>query len=226
MFLHGTNGQATDDDIIRRMCFACWITKATNTDSEYVTPFCFSMAKMVTRTRLNITFIRTSPVPFITARFAFSLYRKQICFVYKRWNVPYAVYLFWPRPVHATTKRFSVPTPHVALYCATVYTHDKQVLRNLLEFEFAVQEWAPTRREINWLTHFTWKYSEYGVIGIDRKATWNDDIKKCDSRISNYVKLRHPVTSTRHFGTGEATTLVAQAALTFTRALNCPSTAF
>jgi hypothetical protein len=29
--------QATDDTIIRRMPFACWITKATNTHSEYVT---------------------------------------------------------------------------------------------------------------------------------------------------------------------------------------------
>jgi hypothetical protein len=29
--------QATDGNIIRRMRFACWITKATNTHSEYVT---------------------------------------------------------------------------------------------------------------------------------------------------------------------------------------------
>jgi hypothetical protein len=28
--------QATDDNIIRRMRFACWITKATGTHSEYV----------------------------------------------------------------------------------------------------------------------------------------------------------------------------------------------
>jgi len=32
---HGRAGQATDD-IIRRMRFACWINKATNTHSEYV----------------------------------------------------------------------------------------------------------------------------------------------------------------------------------------------
>jgi hypothetical protein len=29
-------GQATDDNIIRRMRFACWITKAKNTRSEHV----------------------------------------------------------------------------------------------------------------------------------------------------------------------------------------------
>jgi uncharacterized protein (DUF924 family) len=31
---HGTVGQATDDNITRRMRIACWIPKATNTHSE------------------------------------------------------------------------------------------------------------------------------------------------------------------------------------------------
>jgi len=34
---YATAGQATDDNMIRRMRFGCWITKATNTHSEYVT---------------------------------------------------------------------------------------------------------------------------------------------------------------------------------------------
>jgi hypothetical protein len=38
---YGRAGQATDDNIIRRMRFACWITKATNTQAEYVTLFAF-----------------------------------------------------------------------------------------------------------------------------------------------------------------------------------------
>jgi hypothetical protein len=33
---YGTAGQATDGNIIRRMPFACWIIKATDTYSEYV----------------------------------------------------------------------------------------------------------------------------------------------------------------------------------------------
>jgi hypothetical protein len=33
---YGKAGQATDDNIIERMPFACWITKATDTHSEYV----------------------------------------------------------------------------------------------------------------------------------------------------------------------------------------------
>ena len=32
----GRSGQATDDNIIRRIHFACWVNKATNTHSEYV----------------------------------------------------------------------------------------------------------------------------------------------------------------------------------------------
>jgi hypothetical protein len=33
---YGMAGQDTDDSIIRRMRFACWINKATDTHSEYV----------------------------------------------------------------------------------------------------------------------------------------------------------------------------------------------
>jgi hypothetical protein len=33
---YGTARQATDDNIIRHMRFACWITKATDTHSECV----------------------------------------------------------------------------------------------------------------------------------------------------------------------------------------------
>jgi uncharacterized membrane protein YadS len=39
---------------------ACWMTKVINTNSEYVA--LISTATMVTRTPLNVTFIRTSPL--------------------------------------------------------------------------------------------------------------------------------------------------------------------
>jgi hypothetical protein len=48
-------GQATDYNIIRRMRFACWITKATDTDSKYAITYLFSTATNVKRKRLNIT---------------------------------------------------------------------------------------------------------------------------------------------------------------------------
>jgi hypothetical protein len=37
-----TTRQATDDNIIQRMLFACWITKATDTHSEYVILIAFA----------------------------------------------------------------------------------------------------------------------------------------------------------------------------------------
>jgi len=33
---YGRAGQTTDDNLIRRMRFACWVTNATNTHLEYV----------------------------------------------------------------------------------------------------------------------------------------------------------------------------------------------
>ena len=33
---YGRDGQATDDSVVRRMRFVCWITKDTDTHSEYV----------------------------------------------------------------------------------------------------------------------------------------------------------------------------------------------
>jgi len=36
IYNYGTARQATDDNITRRMRFACWITKATDTHSESV----------------------------------------------------------------------------------------------------------------------------------------------------------------------------------------------
>ena len=48
-------GEATDDNIVRRFSIICWKSKATNTDSEYVTHLSFSTGTMLTRTRPDIT---------------------------------------------------------------------------------------------------------------------------------------------------------------------------
>jgi len=45
----------TNDNTTNHMPFACWITKATNTHSEYVMRIAFPRQKMVARTRLNVT---------------------------------------------------------------------------------------------------------------------------------------------------------------------------
>jgi hypothetical protein len=40
---HGTARQATDDNITKCMCIACWITKSTNTHSAYVVIIAFPL---------------------------------------------------------------------------------------------------------------------------------------------------------------------------------------
>jgi hypothetical protein len=52
---YGRVSQSTDDSITRRMRFGCWITKATNPQSEYVNTSCFYRATMVTGTSLIVT---------------------------------------------------------------------------------------------------------------------------------------------------------------------------
>jgi hypothetical protein len=54
---HGRARQATDDNIIWRMRFAYWITKATDTRSEYVTLTAFPQQQWRTRIRGIFTYI-------------------------------------------------------------------------------------------------------------------------------------------------------------------------
>jgi len=49
----GRAGQATDDNIIQRMRIAYWLTKVTNTDSEYVILIAFALQKRL-RERASI----------------------------------------------------------------------------------------------------------------------------------------------------------------------------
>jgi hypothetical protein len=66
--IYGTPRQATDGNIIRRMRFACWITKSTRTHARARTHthtqricnnYCFATATMFTRTRFNVTRVHT-----------------------------------------------------------------------------------------------------------------------------------------------------------------------
>jgi hypothetical protein len=75
---NGKAGQATDDNIIRRMRIACCITKATDT-LRIRNTYCFPTATMVTRTRLYLMFIRTVPVPLSTLRVNASDTDRPVC---------------------------------------------------------------------------------------------------------------------------------------------------
>jgi hypothetical protein len=61
METYGTAGQATDENIIQLMHFACWFTKATDTHSEYVMRVTFPLQPWL-RTRLDVTVINIFPV--------------------------------------------------------------------------------------------------------------------------------------------------------------------
>jgi hypothetical protein len=43
---YGEAREATDDNIIRRMRIACWLTKATDTHSEYVILIAFPLQQL------------------------------------------------------------------------------------------------------------------------------------------------------------------------------------
>ena len=63
---YGRAGQATDDNVIRRMCFECLITKTTHT---HALPLSLSIcnnytATLVRRTRLNVMFTCILPILF------------------------------------------------------------------------------------------------------------------------------------------------------------------
>jgi hypothetical protein len=52
--------QATDVNIIRRVDFACWVTKATDTHSEYaIIIIAFFSAGMVRQTRIGVMLLHT-----------------------------------------------------------------------------------------------------------------------------------------------------------------------
>ena len=54
---YGTARQATDDNVIRRRRYACWIIKATDANLEKCYAYCFTTETTVTRTRLNVASI-------------------------------------------------------------------------------------------------------------------------------------------------------------------------
>ena len=57
---YGIAKQATDDNIIQRMRFACWITARKK--YRIFNTYCFSTTAVVTRTRRSVIFKRKLPV--------------------------------------------------------------------------------------------------------------------------------------------------------------------
>jgi hypothetical protein len=57
---YGRVRQATDENIIRRMRFVCWITNATVTHSEYVVRSTFPRQKWLRERTLSVLFSLSS----------------------------------------------------------------------------------------------------------------------------------------------------------------------
>jgi hypothetical protein len=54
---YGTARQATDNNIIRRMRFACWTTKATDTHSEYIILIAFPRQQWLRERALKLRYM-------------------------------------------------------------------------------------------------------------------------------------------------------------------------
>jgi hypothetical protein len=97
-----TAGQATDDNM-RCMRFARLLTRARAhaRTLRICSASCFSTKTMVTRTRLNVTFIRELPVFLIFALLSF-LKSKEVAFVITMFCVCVCVLLNWVTEFHET----------------------------------------------------------------------------------------------------------------------------
>jgi len=67
---YSTDGQSTDNNITRPMRFACWITKVTNTHSEYVIVIAYLLQKWsrerksVLQCNTNVTLLNKQSCPW------------------------------------------------------------------------------------------------------------------------------------------------------------------
>jgi hypothetical protein len=100
---YGTAGQATDDNIIQRMRFACWITKATDTHSEYVILIAFPRQQWLREraSMLRYTYIAPLVGLYLTT---LSLFRSYPYRAHDRgmdatWSV-YGVVIEWGKPMY------------------------------------------------------------------------------------------------------------------------------
>ena len=61
---YGAARQASDDNLIRHMCFACWITEATGTHLEYVILLLFHSNNGYTNVVPQYYVLHTLPILF------------------------------------------------------------------------------------------------------------------------------------------------------------------
>ena len=84
---YGTAGLATDDNIIRRMRFACWIAKATDIHSEYVILIAFVLQRWLHENNLILRYTYIACV---------ANFKGRVC-----WNMLFEAFTFFVRHLSA-----------------------------------------------------------------------------------------------------------------------------
>ena len=70
---YGGAKEAADDNTIRRMCFTCWITKTTETHSEYVILIAFPRQQLLSERACRFCCVASLTASFLTLLFQLSL---------------------------------------------------------------------------------------------------------------------------------------------------------
>jgi hypothetical protein len=77
---YGKEGHATDSNIIKRMPLACWITKATNTQPEYVELLAFASQQRLRKSDSMLRFTHITCPVLIYIFGVLCEVRTEICF--------------------------------------------------------------------------------------------------------------------------------------------------
>jgi len=72
------DGEATDDNVTRRTHFACWITKATNTNSKYIILIAFSRQQWLHERFSMLRYRYTARLVLLFSLFIFLTPRHQV----------------------------------------------------------------------------------------------------------------------------------------------------
>ena len=71
---YGTARQATDDNIIRRMCFECWVTEASVTHSECVILLAFARQQRLSERASLLRYTYIACIVYLKKVFLFPTY--------------------------------------------------------------------------------------------------------------------------------------------------------
>jgi hypothetical protein len=150
---YGRARQATDDSIVRRMRFACWITKATDTHSEFAILIAFPRQQWL-RERASLLLLHAYCLccfPYTVTSFCC----RHKCSVFSEFPVIWIFYWlisFWPLyPFRWRLKKFMTPISlsSVAFIAAAYCQSSSSSLRYLPSIPAPAEHSSVVRRGLN-----------------------------------------------------------------------------